>query len=79
MYFTKSSKTTNTNSKNIFNFDYFQYLQVQIDSQGNLVKIVNLNKSISLPFTNQGLYWYEGMSITKILIFLVSCSNLRSY
>ncbi len=38
----------------------FRYLQVQIDAQGNLIQIVNLNKSITLPFTSQGFYWYEG-------------------
>jgi len=62
-----------------FVFSHFQYLQVQIDSQGNLVKIVNLNKSITIPFTNQGLYWYEGMLITKIKFCSVFCSDLRSY
>ena len=39
----------------------FQYLRVEIDGQGNLVQIDNLNRSISIPFTNQGFYWYEGM------------------
>jgi len=49
-----------------FFFCHFQYLQVEIDSQGNLVQIVNLNKSITVPFNSQGFYWYEGMSITKM-------------
>jgi lysosomal alpha-mannosidase len=37
-----------------------QYLRVEIDAQGNLVQIINLNKSLSVPFTSQGFYWYEG-------------------
>jgi hypothetical protein len=38
----------------------FQYVRVQIDDQGYLAEISNLNKSITLPFTSQGFYWYEG-------------------
>ncbi len=61
---TKSSETTKSNTFRIV-FYHFQYLQVQVDDQGNLVQISNLNKSINVPFTNQGFYWYEGMSITN--------------
>jgi hypothetical protein len=69
MCITKSSETTKSNTFQIV-FYHFQYLQVQVDDQGNLVQIVNLNKSITVPFTNQGFYWYEGMSITNIKTFL---------
>lgn len=51
----------------------FQYLQVEIDAQGNLVQIVNLNKSITVPFTSQGFYWYEGIVYTeyqKVCVFI---------
>jgi hypothetical protein len=50
---------------------HFQYLRVQIDAQGNLIEIANLNRSITIPFSSQGFYWYEGMLITnmKNLIF----------
>ncbi|CAF4980361.1 unnamed protein product [Rotaria sp. Silwood1] len=37
-----------------------QHLRVEIDDQGNLFRIVNLNRSITVPFTSQGFYWYEG-------------------
>ena len=59
MYFTKSSKTKFRAS--LLTKNRFQYLRVEIDGQGNLVQIDNLNRSISIPFTNQGFYWYEGM------------------
>lgn len=35
-------------------------LRVQIDEQGNLLQIVNINKSIGVSFSNQGFYWYQG-------------------
>ena len=43
----------------------FEYLRVEIDAQGNLVQITNLNKSIVVPFTSQGFYWYEGIVYTE--------------
>jgi hypothetical protein len=51
-------------------FYHFQYLRVEVDDQGNLVQIDNLNKSIAVTFTNQGFYLYEGMSITNIKNFI---------
>lgn len=38
----------------------FQNLQVEIDAQGNLVEIVHLKQNITIGFTSQGFYWYEG-------------------
>ncbi len=65
MYFTKSSEKTKSNIPPLV-FYHFQYLRVEVDDQGNLNAIVNLNKSIDVRFTNQGFYWYQGMSITNI-------------
>jgi hypothetical protein len=65
MCFTKSSETTKSNLSPLV-FYHFQYLRVEVDDQGNLNAIVNLNKSIDVRFINQGFYWYQGMSITNI-------------
>ncbi len=70
MSFTKSSETTKSNTFQLGSFYHFQYLRVQIDDQGNLVQIVNLNRSIAVPFASQGFYWYEGMSITNMKNFI---------
>ena len=69
LYKIKYDKKTQTFFNEWFFFCHLQYLQVQIDSQGNLVQIVNRNKSITIPFSSQGFYWYEGMSITKMKKF----------
>jgi len=65
MCFTKSSETKKSNISPLV-FYHFQYLRVEVDDQGNLTAIVNLNKSITVRFINQGFYWYQGMSITNI-------------
>jgi lysosomal alpha-mannosidase len=36
-----------------------QNLRVEIDAQGNLEHIVNLQKSFSVAFSAQGFYWYQ--------------------
>ncbi|UJR22329.1 hypothetical protein I4U23_025391 [Adineta vaga] len=36
-----------------------EYLKVEIDDKGNLLKITNLKKNIAVPFASQGLYWYS--------------------
>ncbi|CAF1135817.1 unnamed protein product [Adineta steineri] len=36
-----------------------EYLRVEFDDQGNLLKIKNLKKNIVVPFTSQGFYWYS--------------------
>ncbi|CAF1682747.1 unnamed protein product, partial [Adineta ricciae] len=40
-----------------------QYLRVEIDEQGNLQQMINLQKNINLTFANHGFYWYEGKAI----------------
>ena len=37
-----------------------QNLRVEIDAQGNLQHIVNLNQSLAVSFTGDSLYWYQG-------------------
>ncbi|CAF0769192.1 unnamed protein product [Adineta ricciae] len=36
-----------------------EYLRVEFDNNGNLLKITNLKKNIAVPFTSQGVYWYS--------------------
>ena len=51
-----------------------QYLRVEIDAQGNLQHIVNLQKSFDITFDAQGFYWYQSKSIviTNSFIFVSS-------
>jgi hypothetical protein len=65
MSLTKSSETTKSNIFLEVFENYFQNLRVLIDDQGNLVGIINQNQSITIPFSSQGFYWYEGMFITN--------------
>jgi hypothetical protein len=60
----KSSEITKSDSSR--SFLKFQYLRVEIDDQGNLLQIIKLNKNMTLSFTSQGFYWYEGMLIIDI-------------
>ncbi len=65
MYFRKSSERINE-TRFHYSLYCFKNLRVEIDNQGNLHQIVNLNKSITVPFVTQGFYWYQGTSITNI-------------
>lgn len=45
-----------------------QNLLVNIDAQGNLQKIVNLQTNVSATFSNQGFYWYAGKFLVSFFI-----------
>ncbi|CAF4002973.1 unnamed protein product [Adineta steineri] len=39
-----------------------QNFRIEIDEQGNLKRIINLQKNINITFLNQGFYWYQSYS-----------------
>ncbi|CAF1134082.1 unnamed protein product [Adineta steineri] len=39
-----------------------QNFRIEIDEQGNLKRIINLQKNINITFSNQGFYWYQSYS-----------------
>ena len=49
--------TTSTNEACILQN---QYLRVEFNDRGDLKRIVNLAKNLTVSFTEQGLYWYAG-------------------
>ena len=61
MCITKSSKLEKQSSIDKIRIaSYLQNLRVEIDAQGNLQHIVNLQKSFDVQFSSQGFYWYQG-------------------
>ena len=60
LYYSKSSNRNNEEGLHIHILSCLQNIQVNIDANGKINQINNLNKSINVQLSNQGFFWYQG-------------------
>ncbi len=69
MYFTKPSKILQEIYSMCFIY-CLENLRIEIDNQGNLKRIGNLQKNINITFLNQGFYYYQSILFIMIRVEL---------